>query len=632
MPEPSVNHKSYGEQFPNSIRECDKSNNAKPQMTKLKYLGYILISFVFPFASCNPGNEQLSLSVQDPLSSSYCDSISEPVLDKKEFSFAVCGDSQVAYYEEGTIWNTEELLEKFTIVKQRLRDSIELLNRLQPDFALTLGDNVHAAGQWVHFRVFVDVVSDVTIPLYLVMGNHDWGRGTALDRENIYGTTEFGNFLWAQQEINGFKLGWYSFDAGDWHFIMWSQPGVDSVDIDWWMEQYPQFLDWLEQDLDANQNRPIIFVTHHPLLPVGRTQFEYYGLNPGNRRKLVELITRYGNVRYALFGHVHNTIASIPLISWRFKGITFLVLPNSSNTVRAYDYLETYQSSWGVTEFKINGSECEGIKFHSLSGEEIEIDPESLPYYKDQVYGYLLADHEIPIHKTVINGGFEDPLEGAWFVNHLLPYGQTPMQRRMLIRGGMTDEGRYLYLYVKANRQNKHRLRSEVRQAIQIGHEDWIRIRLKYLIESKAEGTAKNKNLYIQIAAYKDGTSRRLVNLFYNIGSRPMGENPPLWNSEFAEEDSEPLWLQSTPVYDEWTELILNPKGDYTKYVGDWNALGMDHLVLRVGVSTRFQNKINFSPSAQTIEIGAGIDDILFEKTRNRTGPSPGFVRMDWAW
>ena len=82
------------------------------------------------------------------------------------------------------------------------------------------------------------------------------------------------------------------------------------------------------------------------------------------------ILTRHGNVRYAFFGHVHNTVAATPLISWRYRDTAFVMVPNAANVLRSTDFQETFRSSWGALRVDVDGPDAE-LTFHTLAGEEV---------------------------------------------------------------------------------------------------------------------------------------------------------------------------------------------------------------------------------------------------------------------
>ncbi len=531
------------------------------------------------------------------------------------FTFGIWGDPQVAYYAPGTRFDSEDNKANAQTVVPRLQQTVALTNRLAPAFVITLGDNIHNTGEWENFNVFVQAVKPLQMPLYLLMGNHDHVPAADTLPGNPLGRREFANFLWAQQQINGLDKVNYSFDAGDWHFILFSQPGGHGYGLDAYLERHPEFLAWLEADLAAHRDRPTMFFTHHPLLPVGRAQFDQYGPGAAHRARFVELLTRHGNVKYAFFGHVHNTVAAVPLISWRYRGTAFLVMPNAANFARTADYHETAQSSWGVGLVKLNGQVCEAITFHTLAGETIAIDPASLEEYDDQVYGYLQPEWAWPAAPALRNGGFEETALAGWFVNHLLPYENPPQQKRRLVTGGAFEGSRFLYLYTKARasgNDTQSYLTAEVRQAVSVpAAGQWPVLKLHYNIPAAEYVNPEACSPYVMVAGYRTGERVYRFALAYALGKAFsfFGVRGPY------------ACLELAPVFDDWRELTLYPRSDFARFFPEknWEKLAIDRVVVTLGV-----HNDNYSNAQAPAEIGVAFDAVNWTTVSVPTPPTAG--------
>jgi len=520
---------------------------------------------------------------------------------KIAFSFAIWGDPQVAYWAPNTKFDNPSNKSKYEVVAPRLRRAVSLTNTLQPEFVVTLGDNIHNTGEWENYQVLLDAVQALQPPLYMLMGNHDHVPKADTFATNPVKNVEFANFLSAQKLLNAPELVNYSFDAGDWHLVLFSQPGGDGYGIDDYLARHPEFLTWLEEDLAANQFRPTIFFTHHPLLPAGHVRFDHYGPGPIYRAKLAEILTRHGNVKLAFFGHVHNTVSSIPLISWQYKNTAFIVLPNAANSVRLNDYQESAQSSWGVGMVKLNGPFCEGIAFHTLAGEVLTIDPRTLPDYDETAYGYLTPEGELPSSATIVNGNFEQPLSPSWFLSPLLPYDKPPVLRRELRQDPRNSNNHHLYLYTEASHipdDSESYIISQVRQAVSKPDADkWPVLKLKYKIDSTDYQNPAVCNAFIEVAGYRKGIRGRQFALAYSLGRT---FEMRLLRGAFAS-------LELKPALNEWRELTIYPRSDFKRYFPElnWERLAFDNLVITLGVLND-----NYSPDQTTAKVGVSYDDV----------------------
>jgi len=532
----------------------------------------------------------------------------------KQISFAIWGDPQVAYYEKGTKFDSRKFKPRFEEVNPRFQQVVELTNELKPEFVVTVGDNIHGFGEWECFRTLVDLARPLRMPLYMLMGNHDHIPRADRYPSNPYKERPFGNFLWAQKQLGAPERIAYSFDAGEWHLVLFSQPG----NVDEFMRERPELLEWLDADLRANRERPTMFFTHHPLLPVGRFLFESYGPHAKVRAELMDILTRYGNVKYVFTGHVHPTVSAVPSISWRYRGASFIVMPNSAHWARTHYYQESYRSSQGVGLVRLNGKRCESLVFHTLAGEKVSFATGEFPVYDDDVYAYLRPKEALPAGPALVNGGFEEPLSEGWFVNHLMPYDTPPIQRRLLKTSGAPEGERYLYLYTKSREgEGKYAanfLLAEVRQAVSVASATgWPQLRLKYKMDSGEYVNPSDCNAFVAVSGHRREAERALFNLVYSLGRflRLPDEGPPY------------VGLMAAPELDRWSDLMLNVRSDYETYFPErsWEGLKLESLVVRLAV---FND--NSAREGRPAEIGVGFDAVSWSVLEEPAGPSPGFT------
>jgi 3',5'-cyclic AMP phosphodiesterase CpdA len=163
-----------------------------------------------------------------------------------QYSFAIIADPQLGgnkdYYGN---WKNNPNL-NYRMYYQTIRR----INAMRPAFVAIDGDFVNQFYVASQYRNFVRLTKLFQIPVVLVYGNHD----SALP---------FTQFFNAQQEISGFRSLTYSFDVGKWHYI--ALPTIP--------EGYnPEpILNWLASDLQANQAKPTVLLSHYHYLPQGLT-------------------------------------------------------------------------------------------------------------------------------------------------------------------------------------------------------------------------------------------------------------------------------------------------------------------------------------------------------------------------
>lgn len=157
------------------------------------------------------------------------------------------------------------------------------------------------------------LAEECTIPMENCIGNHDnWGwqktKAQAKGDEPLYGVK------WALKEF-GLTQPYRSWDKAGWHFIVLNscQERGD--------EGYKPVLDeeqfaWLEADLAANPDKPILILSHVPIISgsiyfftkdiVKDYQFKLIGaLMHQDVHRLKNLFYKHKNIKLCLSGHMH---------------------------------------------------------------------------------------------------------------------------------------------------------------------------------------------------------------------------------------------------------------------------------------------------------------------------------------
>lgn len=188
--------------------------------------------------------------------------------------------------------------------KTAVEEFVARANGLGPAFVVSTGDLVFDICYYTKtadtleevesaFNLYREAMSGLTSPLFNVIGNHDCA--CALDPRLP------GYYKGAYQRYFG-PL-WYSFDFGEWHFIVLDGNSPEPLPTSWLAEEE---LTWLGQDLALQpRDRPILIFSHQPLFLCR------------NYERLLELVRGY-NVKAAVAGHEHATYT-------REAGITNIV-------------------------------------------------------------------------------------------------------------------------------------------------------------------------------------------------------------------------------------------------------------------------------------------------------------------
>jgi 3',5'-cyclic-AMP phosphodiesterase len=184
---------------------------------------------------------------------------------------------------------------------ERLRIGVSAINarHANADFCVIAGD-LADLGQEVAYHRLVQILSDLTIPVYLTIGNHD-DRATFLRVFGAHHASETGH---VDQVI----------DAKGYRVILLDSaiaPGQHGGRLE------PAQLDWLRSRLIEAADRPVIVILHHHANPL-RTEVDEIMLQNGDA--FVDALTIHPDVRQVIAGHVHYASTAM----WR--GIPFTTL------------------------------------------------------------------------------------------------------------------------------------------------------------------------------------------------------------------------------------------------------------------------------------------------------------------
>ncbi|WP_282795306.1 metallophosphoesterase [Streptomyces sp. CC224B] len=156
-----------------------------------------------------------------------------------------------------------------------------LVQRLDPDFVMTMGDNQYDDARLKDFQKYYATTwgafKDKTRP---VPGNHETydPAGPLKGYKSYFGSVAYPD-----------GKSYYSFDKGSWHFI-----ALDSNSFDDRAQ-----IDWLKRDLAANDKKCVAAYFHHPLYSSGE-----HGNNPVG--KPVWKLLRGARTELVLGGHDHH--------------------------------------------------------------------------------------------------------------------------------------------------------------------------------------------------------------------------------------------------------------------------------------------------------------------------------------
>jgi len=177
-----------------------------------------------------------------------------------------------------------------------LREAIEQVNALRPraDVVLATGDLVHA-GDVEEYAMLRELLSELAMPVYLVLGNHDH-RGNF---RKVFGDSEY------LPETSEFL-----------HYAIEDHP-VRLIGLDTVVpgraggELCKRRLAWLEDALEVAPERPTVLFMHHPPFRTSIEHMDVIGLE--GAEAMGRLVERHPQIERILCGHLHRPIQ----VRWR---------------------------------------------------------------------------------------------------------------------------------------------------------------------------------------------------------------------------------------------------------------------------------------------------------------------------
>ncbi len=315
----------------------------------------------------------------------------------ERFSFALVADPQVGDGRENTsnpVERQSNINMDQTVQELNVRDDIS--------FVVWNGDMVGSVSKPNHVENFLTRLKPLKHPSVLVHGNH----------EKRYPYKEF---IELQREVSGLDKVAFSWDVGAWHFV--------TIPCNWVEDSLFQEMlyAWLDQDLAANRDRPVMIFVHEHLLPQGLTQLQGYTYSKKTQLELLDLFSRYGNVKYTIFGHVHNGIKTAQKLAWEYRGIRFLTAPTGCPPRNFGEEYPQFSSGMADESGALGGGyylviDIDGDRA-TIKGRVVDVDAEHV--FKDDAYVKYTGQDPL-FHKTItdypandslLNGDFENGLE-----------------------------------------------------------------------------------------------------------------------------------------------------------------------------------------------------------------------------
>lgn len=178
----------------------------------------------------------------------------------------------------------------------------------RPDVVVVTGD-LTDRGQPEEYVHLASLLAPLSMPVYLIPGNHDEREALrTVFRQHQYLSTA-GEFLHYAVSLGALQL--FGLDT--------VVPGEGGGLL------CARRLRWLEEQLDAHRDAPIIILMHHPPFATGILHMDRVGLRFAH--PLEPIIRRHPNVERILCGHLHRTIFR------RFGGTIVTTCPSPAHQV-----------------------------------------------------------------------------------------------------------------------------------------------------------------------------------------------------------------------------------------------------------------------------------------------------------
>jgi 3',5'-cyclic-AMP phosphodiesterase len=207
----------------------------------------------------------------------------------------------------------------------------QINNHQNVDFLVVKGDLTSTATQ-EQFEQAKEILDQLTIPYYVVRGNHD-----------RVGDSPEDYFLSIFEKDSSF----YSFIHKNFVFIILDTSNLQTGEPTLSQEQ----CDWLETELATHTDKKAFIFTHHPVTE----DSPMYSINETERIRLYDAIDGYNNVVAILCGHSHRAeityahpIGSIPCVE----------TPSSKEYPGGYNIISVYENGWRQMFYRLNCANC----------------------------------------------------------------------------------------------------------------------------------------------------------------------------------------------------------------------------------------------------------------------------------
>ncbi len=527
-----------------------------------------------------------------------------------DFTIAVMADTQGG----DTTEPTNESNARMKIHNAFVEESVRVVNELDttPLFSIVIGDIVDSKGQWANFQTMLSYLKKLNNPLLFSLGNHE--TAYKIELEPGYNMKAFANYFKAQKEANELDKLLYSFNLGEWHFIVWPDP----LRKNFW-ETHPHYFDWLERDLEKHKDRPVLFFHHVPLMPIGINPLINYAETVDVKRQVIDILGKHGNVQYALSGHVHIPLKASVKTAVNYKGIRFINLPAAGYRPRAFGEEDFYGDPvQGVAVVKFSGKKAE-IQYKNVTN-QVYTYPTDLNEYEEEKYPlWLKHKWELPAQEELVNGDFRQGLK-HWHKRYIYTEDENPSnicEVRANVRKGSAAT-----LYMSSRKRGfdipgQDRLPQTINRIctiLKVNSNENHQLKLGVKIDGNNTKLDSYNAAFIWIEGYAESYKR--LNLVYSSGK--MYYN--IGGNQADSRTVRPIHYDLPLTTDTWQEVTIHIAQDHDQAVPQrpFNTLDIDRLIINLGTWTINDSKLN-SPHSEQIAIFFDQISLLSTSNKNDT-------------
>lgn len=496
--------------------------------------------------------------------------------DSNNFSFALMADPQ-----GGDPFLHGNSNVRIRIHNTWVEESIQLVNDLKPTplFTLMVGDIVDGQGPVGYFTAMEEYFAKLKTPVLYEIGNHESRYDSRF--EPGYNQEAFRNYYESQMRVNGMDKLLYSFDIGKWHFIVWPDPLRNRF-----FERHPHYFDWLEDDLENHKNMPVMVFHHVPAHPIGIDPLTEYAESPYVKRTFTDILSKHGNVKYVISGHVHIPLRASIKTAVEHKGMNFINLPAAGYRPRAFGEQDLYG---GVTE---------GIGIVNIEGEDATIAfknvmndvytyPETFRKMDIDTYPFWFQYRwELPKNEKLQNGNFEEGLK-HWKKRYFYEEDES-LSNIQEIRTLPTSGKKTLYLFNTkkgfdtAGQDRLPQTLNRVAQVIDIRPGNKALLNLNYMPEKDIFNIKNRSSFFIWLEGYEKSTKR--LNIVYAPGYHFFSIERNYSQHKLVD----PMRMELPAEPGKWHKLLINPWKDFreTTEMKNFFLDNIDRFIVNLGVWT----------------------------------------------